>query len=409
MDIVKKKTKKSVSPLLFLVIVFGVLYLVLAVTQKHSERVLSYNSGSNNNGNGNGNGYGSGKNNDDEDNNGGYQSPTPTYVQPTLNITTYPTVVNSPTYVKTTAIQPTVYLTATPTTQPVLPTESLENSTNQNPTPNNSSSGTDNSESGKEYQKEVEVVVVPVSERSVISTVTSNSNGRVVIPTKSIFKKIENKIRGTGGSGQFLTKPKSTVTPTPTQKDDSFNPPVVLGPDSSIFYMLTDTELLLGAVDKEDKRINVDEAELRGAEITMDKVLKKKGLDLGVSSGGSLVLTENGVRSYFQLPVFVDVFSHEISVDTASGKKQIKTTPAKAIVNAIESGYLEDIDRKAKITMEVIKGSELVYRVQGYEDFKVFGRFDARGTQYVYVDVESGEVKEGNQPLLSKVLKMISL
>lgn len=253
-----------------------------------------------------------------------------------------------------------------------------------------------------------EVEVVSVSERSVVSG-GGNYSTAVAVPTKSVFKKIENKIKSVGGSGQFLSKPKTATTPTPTKKDEDFSPPVALGPDSSIFYMVTDTDLLLGAVDREDKRINVDEAELRGAEITMNKVLAKKGLELGVSSVGSLVLTENGVRSYFDLPVFVDVFSHEISVDTASGKKQIKTTPAKAVVNAIDSGYLESVDKKAHIVMGTTNGGELAYRLEGDKEFKVLGRFNLKGTQHVYVDVETGEVSEGNQPLLSQFLKLISL
>lgn len=253
-----------------------------------------------------------------------------------------------------------------------------------------------------------EIEVVSVSERSVVSG-GGNYSAPVAVPTKSVFKKIENKIKSAGGSGQFLSKPKTATTPTPTKKDEDYSPPVALGPDSSIFYMVTDTDLLLGAVDKEDKRINVDEAELRGAEITMNKVLAKKGLELGVSSVGSLVLTENGVRSYFDLPVFVDVFSHEISVDTASGKKQIKTTPAKAVVNAIDSGYLESIDKKAQIVMGTTNGGELAYRMEGDKEFKVLGRFNVKGAQYVYVDVETGEVSEGNQPLLSRFLKLISL
>lgn len=254
-----------------------------------------------------------------------------------------------------------------------------------------------------------EVEVVSVSERSVVSNSSSSYNAPVAVPTKSIFKKIESKIKNVGGSGQFLSKPKTVATPTPNKKDDDFTPPVALGPDSSIFYMVTDTDLLLGAVDKEDKRINVDEAELRGAEITMDKVLAKKGLELGVSSGGSLVLTENGVRSYFDLPVFVDVFSHEISVDTANGKKQIKTTPAKAVVNAIESGYLESVDRKSQMVMGTFGGDELAYRLQGDKEFNVFGKIKTKGAQYVFVDVETGEVIEGDQPILSKFLKLISL
>ena len=254
-----------------------------------------------------------------------------------------------------------------------------------------------------------EVEVVSVSERSVVSNSSSSYNAPVAVPTKSIFKKIESKIKNVGGSGQFLSKPKTVATPTPVKKDDDFTPPVALGPDSSIFYMVTDTDLLLGAVDKEDKRINVDEAELRGAEITMNKVLAKNGLELGVSSGGSLVLTENGVRSYFDLPVFVDVFSHEISVDTSNGKKQIKTTPAKAVVNAIESGYLESVDKKAQMVMGTINRGELAYRLEGDKEFKVLGRFNLKGAQYVYVDVETGEVSEGEQPLLSRFLKLISL
>lgn len=389
-NLVKKKTKKNVTILITLIVVLGALVAFYGSFSGGSDRVLSH------------------KSDDDKDDKGGnnkngYQSPSPTFIQPTVSIILSPSVFTVP--VVNPTPEPTTEVVVSPTVEPVVtatptPTEVPEdNNTEQQ------SQESDKSESNSD-----QVVVVPVSERSVVLSVSGNSNTSVVMPTKSILKKIENKIKSVGGgSGQFLSRPKTTITPTPTKKEADSGPPVALGPDSSIFYMLTDTDLLLGAVDKENKRINVDEVELRGAEITMDKVLKKKGLDLGVSSDGNLVLTENGVRSHFNLPVFVDVFSHEISVETASGKKQIKTTPVKAVINAIESGYLEDVDKKSQMVMETIKGDELVYKLQGDKKFNLLGRFSVKGVQYVYVDVETGEVREGDQPLLSKFLKLISL
>lgn len=373
-------------------VILGVFVFIYGNFYGKSDKVLSHKSDDK----GNGNGYekNNGSDDDEVDNDSQNDSSLPNYIQPTLDITISPTLVVMPSMVV-----PTIQTTISPVAEPVAPAENT-----------NSSVETQYQETPADDSDDEQVVVVPVSERSVVSTVTINSNTRVVVPTKSIFKKIENKIKGVGGgSGQFLSRPKSTTAPTPTKKTDDLSPPVALGPDSSIFYMLTDTDLILGAVDKEDKRINVDEVELRGAEITMDKVLKKKGLDLGVSSNGDLVLTENGVRSYFDLPVFVDVFSHDISVDTVGGKKQIETTPARAVVHAIESGYLENVDRKAQMTMEVINGDELVYKLQGDKEFKVLGGFGTKGVQYVYVNVETGDVTEGDQPLLSKVLKLISL
>lgn len=400
----KKKKVLSINVFPVLVLLVCLIY-VLATYKVRSERVLSYNSGNgngygygNNNNNGNQNNYNDNNNdNDDEDDAESKQESAAANSQPTIYVSVYPSYITTPTYT-----QPTIQVTSTPVLTPVAPTESISEK-------NDAAVEQKEKEINQNESSGSEVVVVSVAERSVITSDSVNINSPIAAPTKSIFKKIESKIKNVGGSGQFLSRPKKTPTPTLAKKEDDINSPVALGPDSSIFYMLTDTDLLVGAVDREDKRINVDEAELRGAEITMNKVLAKKGLELGVSSGGSLVLTENGVRTYFDLPVFIDVFSHEISVDTANGKKQIKTTPAKAVVNAIESGYLENVDRKAQMTMGTVDGGELVYRLEGDKEFNVFGRIRTKGVQYVYVDVETGEVEEGDQPLLSKLLELISL
>ena len=264
---------------------------------------------------------------------------------------------------------------------------------------NVSSNNQDNSEKHEE-------VIVSVVHRSIVTE--SNLKKPITVSKKSIVKAIENKIKSVG-RGEFLSKPKTVPTPSSLDKtENNTGSGVKLGPDSSIFYqLLGDENVLLGAVDENNKRINVDEFELRSAELTMDKVLKKKGLNLGVSSENSLVFVEGGAKAYFDLPVFVDVFDSDVYLNTASGKKKMLITPRQSVSIAKNDGKLELDSSSYNINLLTRKGN-LYYEVSGKKTYLAFGRYPITIDKTIYVDAESGEFINGDDGVVALLVKSMS-
>ena len=313
-------------------------------------------------------------------------SPTPTISEAVLPVYVTPTQ------------QVTVVLSPSPTfSAPTLPSSEQEPVFDENNNINENVSHVRPSNNDE--------VIVSVTERSVLNQ--SQYLKPIATPTRSVLKSIGQKIKNVG-SGEFLSSPKPVVTPPMVNTNQENERNVGLDPDSSIFYTLIgDSSVLLGAVDKENKRINVDEVELRGAELTMDKVLRKKGLNLGVSSGDRLVLVDGEANAYFDMPVYVDVFSHDVSLGTVEGSKKVVVMPSQALA-ALESAQGLVFD-STSMNMEIeYKKSDLSYVIKAKKVYLLFGRYPVYLDKKVFVSAETGDVSFEDDGVLATIIKSAS-
>ncbi len=309
-------------------------------------------------------------------------------VSPSITITTTatptdPTPMSNPTTVPT--AEPTTIVTASPTvTQNVWTPVPMDQTSNSIDT-----------------QKTVELV--PVSERSV----TTNSNYIAPTVTTSVLNVIKNKFEQVG-RGEILSKPMATPTPTPYFGQNKTENSDVLSGDVDIFYKLLGEKVLLGAENAEGKQLNIKDEDLRSAEITLNKVLDKNGLRLNLTSDNNFALVEDSVIALTTMPVHVNIDSHKIYLETAEGKKELRILPEVAVKQAVELKSFEKLSKDSAPSI-VDLGEELAYKVEGDKTYKVFGYFNVSAKQNVYITAETGEVIEGDQPLVTKIVRLISL
>lgn len=331
---------------------------------------------------------------------------------------TYPSVTTIITPSVTYAVSPTIYpiveVTVTQTLTPTLmvtPPPSNDTYVDQQEEVIREENTTTNAESDNKietFRKEENEpeIIVSVTERSVLNQ--TQTLKPISASQKSVIKSIGQTIKNVG-KGEFLSSPKPTVTPPLVRNNIENEKTVGLGPDSSIFYtLLNDSNVLLGAVDKENNRINVDEIELRGAELTMDKVLRKKGLSLGVSSGNSLVLVDGDeAKAYFDMPVYVDVFSHEVSFGTVDGNKKVSLLPSQ-VFSVLSSAKGVVFDESSKSMKIDYINDNLNYVVEARKIYLLFGRFPVFLKKNVFVNVENGDLSYEDDSLVETIVKSAS-
>jgi hypothetical protein len=243
--------------------------------------------------------------------------------------------------------------------------------------------------------------MVSVTERSVVQS----SNYATPVITKSVLKVIQNKIEQVG-RGEILSKPTPTSIPTSISEDKSVEDQ--LSGDVDIFYRLSGTAVLLGAENSEGRQLQISESDLRSAEITLNKVLDKKNLRLSITEDNNFALVEGSVFALTSMPVHVNIDSHNIYLVTGEGKKQLKILPEEAVIAAVELKSFEKLSRDSVPTIEDL-GEELAYKVIGDKTYKAFGYFKVVAKQNVYITAETGDVVEGDQPLITKIIRLISL
>ena len=253
------------------------------------------------------------------------------------------------------------------------------------------------------YDKPVDLA--PVSDRSVVSVSSVDKNKAT---TRSTVKSIGNTIKNFG-KGEFLTKP--SLTPTEIKRDllktDS-GVDEVLPSDADVFYKVVGDKVLLGATNNIGSELKIKDEDLRSAEVTMNKILNQKQIQLSVTANNEFALVQGGVYAVMDMPVSVNIDSYKVYLDTASGKKELKVLPKEAVRIAVEQKAFETLNKSEIPSVEDF-GEELAYKVGGDKTYKVFGLVDVKVQQNVYVTAETGEVIEGNQPLLTRIVRLISL
>lgn len=396
----KKKAKKRIGFYVTLVLLFGLFFYYILGYFLNQGKVLSSsnsNGGYGDPGGGNGNGYGNKKyeNEDIDDDSGNKKdSKNDNKVKNKTNSDQI-IIVSSPEQITSESISPVNNQSQNEDAQ-VIPAVT--------PTVTGAVAQDDREQNKGERRREE--VIVSITQRSVLNE--NQALKPIATPSKSVLRAIEQKIRNVG-SGEFLTSTKSTVKqPVFTSKEAEKGEVVGLGPDSSIFYSLIGgSNVLLGAVDKSDRRINVDDVELRSAELTMNKVLKKKGLDLGVSSNNNLVIVDGDVRAYFDMPVYVDVFSHDVQINTTDGKKKIVLTPSQALRAAKEVDSMLFDNQSMDVNL-VYRSGSLSYKIDGKKSYMLFGKYPVSIKKTVFVDTESGEMKLDDDNILTTIISSAS-
>jgi hypothetical protein len=253
------------------------------------------------------------------------------------------------------------------------------------------------------YTTEKVVVYVPVSEKSV----TQANNNHYVPPKQNVIKSIQNKIQEVS-RGEFISKPSPTVTlKVPTLKEASEETSILTG-DVDIFYRFQGDSVVLAAQNSENNLLSIKEEDLRSAEVTLNKILENKKVKLNVTNESLFALVQDGVVVTTGSPIRVNIDSQKIFLETSEGKKELKVLPMQAIKEAVDLKSFEKLNAKSVPSIENF-GDELSYKVVGDKTYKVFGLIEVKAKQNVYIAAETGEVTEGDQPLMTRIIRLISL
>lgn len=247
------------------------------------------------------------------------------------------------------------------------------------------------------------VIFVPINERSI----TSESSYVAPVVTKSVFKKIQNKIEQVG-RGEFLSKPKPIPTPIAIElKRETVGGDMLEG-DVDIVYKLLGERVLLGAQTTEGRQLKIKDEDLRSAEVTLNKILDKKEVKLNLTSENKFALVQGEVVTILDMPIHVNIDNHKIYLETLEGKKELKILPEQAVKEAVELKIFEKLNSDSVPSVEDL-GDELAYKVVGDKTYKLFGFLSVKTKQNVYITAETGEVIEGNQPLFTRAVRLFSL
>lgn len=311
---------------------------------------------------------------------------TPT-LSPTIELTVTPTESSDFQTQSQLLAEPTTEPTAVPTTYPTyIPNENF-------PTPSPSAP----------VMSQPEIKLVPISGKAAIS-----SPGQLRVTPKAgmgILEAIKEGIQSIG-RGEVVTPaitPITVPTPQTTKKETD-----VLLNTITLKYQINGGQLALVGQDDQGGQVAIEEVDLRRTETAVLNRLEKRGVLLSLTSDNKLAVSNNGVTAVTDLPIMVDVETKSLMVSTGAGPKTVTVLPDKALSNILDLGVIASVNTQVIPKIEYLSG-DLVYKFEGTKVYKMLGLYQVTVPTTIVVSAETGEVVSSDQPLITKVVRLISL
>lgn len=320
---------------------------------------------------------------------------------------------NSNNFVPTQAV--TIWITPTPTSniqtqQVILPTEApivepTQITSQPTAQPTTETVVTQTTQSNMPVMKQPEIKSVPISGKAAIS-----SPGQLMITPKagsgSILEAIKEGIQSIG-RGEVVT-PAVTPIIIPTPKATTKKEIELLLNTVTLKYQIKGGQLALVSQDSQGSQVAIEEVDLRRTETAVLNRLEKRGIALSLTSDNKLAVRNNEVTAVTDLPIMVDVETKTLMISTPSGPKPVTVLPDKALENILDLGVIASVNTQEIPKIEYL-GGELAYRFGGIKKYKMFGFYEVTVPTSIVVSAETGEVVSSDQPLVTKIVRLISI
>lgn len=158
------------------------------------------------------------------------------------------------------------------------------------------------------------------------------------------------------------------------------------------------------------------ELESKDALEQMNDSLENDGIEITGSSGSAVELHKHGVKALTEFPLSIDPTTHELTITTPSGVKQVTILPDQAVENVLKSKVLSDIETEGSTdSAEVTKttsltelNNEAVFEIHGVSQKRLLGLFPVGFAKTTFVSATNGDIVQTDESAFNKLLEAIS-
>lgn len=222
---------------------------------------------------------------------------------------------------------------------------------------------------------------------------------------------------------QTATNATSNITPTPDQTRDSHKTLEIETSDHHGKFTVTQAATLKlesqeGHLVVKAKEDNGNEVELNGEDAVdeINKSLESDGVEVSQSGHNTLAIKRASVSAKTVFPLSIDPITHELTVTTPSGVKQVAVLPDQAVNALLERKVMTSVSSQTSsdsaVTTQIATLTELnnqaVFEVQGVSQKRLLGLFPVGFAKTAFVSTETGQVVQLNESALNKFLESLS-
>lgn len=167
----------------------------------------------------------------------------------------------------------------------------------------------------------------------------------------------------------------------------------------------TDKDTLYIKLEKESENVSPEfEQEIKDELESLKRELDKEfGIKVSTNSG-NLELETPKFKAQTKLPLSINHGTKQLVASTSAGLRVINTLPDQALQNALGAGILA----KNNLAELSENNGELVYKIDGTKNLKIFGFIPVNIPIKVNVSAETGSVVAENQSFITGLLSNLS-
>lgn len=185
-------------------------------------------------------------------------------------------------------------------------------------------------------------------------------------------------------------------------------------------YSVENGKIKLETENEASEGSKLSEKEEDDAQDELENELEKEGIKIA-TTGGQLAIAKNKYAATTNFPLSIDVNTRQLIVTTPAGQKVVTILPDEAIQNMLATGVISKIESQAAdaslnqdlgsldgvVRLEE-RDSEMVYKIKGEKDRKLFGIIPISTSTTAYVSAQSGKLVAEDQSLLANLIKLLS-
>lgn len=186
-------------------------------------------------------------------------------------------------------------------------------------------------------------------------------------------------------------------------------------------YELKDGQLAVKVESEEGEELELEDKEIEEIEDEVEEKLEDDGIKIATAAG-KLAVIKNRFGASTNFPLSINPATNELIVTTPAGQRTVTILPDQAVQNMLAANVISRLGATA-ITEAAREGQVAtvsgiinlglrnnipVYEIPGIRDFKLFGFIPVSTPVTAVVSAENGQLITTDQPLITRIVDLLS-
>lgn len=186
-------------------------------------------------------------------------------------------------------------------------------------------------------------------------------------------------------------------------------------------YELKDGQLVVKVENEAGEELELEDEEIEQIEDEVEEELEDDGIKIA-STAGKLAVVKNKFAASTNFPLSINPDTNELIVTTQAGQKVVTILPDQAVQNMLAANVISRLGTQAIVDTALqnqvasasaiialgVRNNVPIYEIPGIRDFRLLGFIPVSAPVTAVVSAETGELVTAEQPLLTRIVDLLS-